>query len=31
MKKIMVEDALGMVVAHDFTKIVPGEFKGARF
>lgn len=31
MLKIKVEDAIGMVVAHDLTKIVPGEFKGARF
>lgn len=31
MKKVRVEDAVGMVVAHDLTKIVPGEFKGARF
>ncbi len=31
MKKVRVEDAIGMVVAHDLTKIVPGEFKGARF
>lgn len=31
MKMVRVEDALGMVVAHDLTKIVPGEFKGARF
>ncbi|MEG1254429.1 molybdopterin-binding protein [Clostridium sp.] len=31
MKSIKVEDALGMVVAHDLTKIVPKEFKGARF
>jgi len=31
MKKIKVEDAVGMVLAHDLTKIVPGEFKGAAF
>lgn len=31
MKKVKVEDAIGMVVAHDLTKIVPGEFKGAAF
>lgn len=31
MKKVRVEEAIGMVVAHDLTKIVPGEFKGARF
>lgn len=31
MKIVKVEEAIGMVVAHDLTKIVPGEFKGARF
>lgn len=31
MKSIRVEDAVGMVLAHDLTKIVPGEFKGAPF
>jgi molybdenum cofactor synthesis domain-containing protein len=31
MKKIKVEDSVGMVLAHDLTKIVPGEFKGAAF
>lgn len=31
MKKVRVEDAVGMVLAHDLTKIVPGEFKGAAF
>lgn len=31
MKKVKVEDAIGMVLAHDLTKIVPGEFKGAAF
>lgn len=31
MKKVRVEDAIGMVIAHDLTKIVPGEFKGAAF
>ncbi|MEF9934578.1 MAG: molybdopterin-binding protein [Clostridium sp.] len=30
-KKVKVEEAVGMVLAHDMTKIVPGEFKGARF
>jgi molybdenum cofactor synthesis domain-containing protein len=30
-KKIKVEDALGMVLAHDLTRITPGEFKGAAF
>jgi len=31
MKVIAVEDAVGSVLAHDLTKIVPGEFKGAAF
>lgn len=31
MKKIRVEDAVGTILAHDLTKIVPGGFKGARF
>lgn len=31
MRKIKVEDAVGSVLAHDLTKIVPGEFKGAAF
>ncbi|MCG8482968.1 MAG: molybdopterin-binding protein, partial [Clostridia bacterium] len=31
MKKVRVEEALGMVLAHDLTKIVPGKFKGAAF
>lgn len=31
MKKVKVEDAVGMVLAHDLTRIVPGEFKGAAF
>lgn len=31
MKKIKVEDSVGKIIAHDLTKIVPGEFKGARF
>lgn len=31
MKKIKVEDAVGMVLAHDLTKIVPGQFKGAAY
>ncbi|HRS20448.1 MAG TPA: molybdopterin-binding protein, partial [Clostridia bacterium] len=31
MKKIRVEDAVGTILAHDLTKIVPGEFKGAAF
>lgn len=31
MKKVRVEDAVGMVLGHDLTKVVPGEFKGAAF
>lgn len=31
MRKVNVEDAIGMVLAHDLTKIVPGQFKGAAF
>lgn len=30
-KTVKVEDAIGMAIAHDLTKIVPGEFKGAAF
>lgn len=29
--KVRVEAAVGMILAHDLTKIVPGEFKGAAF
>nr|WP_048570382.1 molybdopterin-binding protein [Clostridium cylindrosporum] len=31
MKKVKVEDAIGMILAHDMTKVVPGDFKGAAF
>lgn len=31
MKKIKIEEAVGKVLCHDLTKIVPGEFKGAAF
>ncbi|VBB08716.1 Hypothetical protein LUCI_3994 [Lucifera butyrica] len=31
LKKVRVEDAVGMVLAHDMTKIVPGEYKGPLF
>ena len=31
MKSVPVEEALGMVLCHDLTKIVPGEFKGVEF
>ena len=31
MKQIKVEDAVGTVLAHDVTRIIPGEFKGVGF
>lgn len=31
MKKIKVENAVGSVLAHDVTRIIPGEFKGVAF
>ncbi|MDY0375246.1 MAG: molybdopterin-binding protein [Desulfobacterium sp.] len=31
MKTIPVQDAVGMVLCHDMTRIVPGEFKGRAF
>jgi len=31
MKKIKVQQAVGMVLGHDMTKVVPGEFKGVAF
>lgn len=31
MKIVKVEDAVGLVLSHDVTKIVPGEFKGRLF
>ncbi len=31
MKKVRVEKAVGMVLAHDLTRIVPGKFKGVGF
>ncbi|MGM0471030.1 MAG: molybdopterin-binding protein [Bacillota bacterium] len=31
MKKVPVEEAVGMVLAHDMTQIIPDEFKGPRF
>ncbi|MDD2482119.1 MAG: molybdopterin-binding protein [Lutispora sp.] len=31
MKKVRVEDSIGMVLGHDMTKIVPGDFKGPAF
>lgn len=30
-KKVRVEDAIGMVLGHDMSKIVPGEYKGPAF
>ena len=31
MKTVRIEDAVGMVLAHDLTKIIPGKYKGAAF
>ena len=31
MKSVPVEDAVGMVLCHDITQIVPGQFKGPAF
>ncbi len=31
MEKVRVEDAVGMVLCHDITEIVPGKFKGRAF
>jgi len=31
MKKIKIEEAVGMVLGHDVTQIIPGEYKGPRF
>ena len=31
MKKIPVEQAVGSVLCHDITQIIPGKFKGRRF
>lgn len=31
MKKVPVEKAVGMVLCHDITKIIPGQFKGRAF
>ena len=31
MRKIKIEDAVGMVLGHDITQIIPGEYKGPRF
>jgi molybdenum cofactor synthesis domain-containing protein len=31
MKKVKVENAVGMVLAHDITRIIPGKYKGVGF
>ena len=31
MKKIKTVDAVGQVLCHDITQILPGEFKGRKF
>ena len=31
MKEVTVEQAVGTVLAHDLTQIIPGEYKGAKF
>lgn len=31
MKTVSVQDAAGMVLAHDLTQIIPGKYKGSRF
>lgn len=31
MKKIRIEDAVGMILGHDVTQIIPGQYKGPRF
>lgn len=31
MKEVSVYDAVGMVLAHDLTQIIPGEYKGSKF
>jgi len=31
LKKVQIKDAVGMVLGHDMTKIVPGEYKGPAF
>ncbi|MDQ1279447.1 MAG: Molybdopterin molybdenumtransferase [Thermoproteota archaeon] len=30
-KKVKIEEAVGMILAHDVTKVVPGKFKGPAF
>jgi hypothetical protein len=31
MKKVKVENAVGTVLVHDITRIIPGKFKGVGF
>lgn len=31
MKKVRIEDAIGLPICHDMTRVVPGEFKGVAF
>ena len=31
LRKVKLEDAIGMPIGHDVTKVIPGEFKGAAF
>jgi hypothetical protein len=31
MEKVRIEEAVGMVLGHDVTQIIPGQFKGPRF
>ncbi len=31
LKKVKLEEAIGMTIGHDVTKVIPGEFKGAAF
>ena len=31
LKKVKLENAIGLAIAHDMTKVVPGEYKGPRF
>ena len=31
MKRLRTEDAVGHVLCHDMTQIIPGRFKGPRF
>jgi len=31
MKKVAVEKAVGMILCHDITQIIPGKFKGPAF